>query len=112
MKLFAALADKVNIGSWVQTMLLSLTFLTYLDSWMKLAVNASILNRDFNGLIRSAASTASRIQGDNIQGGPWTMGAGRTTDQIRTTERGAPLELPSLDFAFEEAALAADLITA
>ena len=33
-------------------------------------------------------------------------------DRIRTTARGAPLELPSLDFAFGEAALAADLITA
>ena len=50
----------------------------------------------FQVVINSAASAASL----DLQGSP------------RTTARGAALELPSLDFAFGEAALAADLIMA
>ena len=65
----------------------------------------------FQAVIKSAASAASQIQGTQTT---WAVGRrGRPDDgSVRTTERGAPLELPSLDFAFGEAALAADLITA
>ena len=71
-------------------------------------------------VIKSAASAASpkaKSREGSSRGAPgdwawWDDGGGRTTDRIRTTERGAPLELPSLDFAFGEAAVAADLITA
>ena len=72
----------------------------------------------FQAVIKSAASTASQIQGTQVQGSAWTTGDGGTTgtagrrNGARATDRGAPLELPSLDFAFGEAALAADLITA
>ena len=71
----------------------------------------------FQAVIKSAASAASQIQGTQVQGSAGRRGTvgrrGRPDDgSVRTTERGAPLELPSLDFAFGEAALAADLITA
>ena len=74
----------------------------------------------FQAVIKSAASAASpkaksregSSRGAPDDGARWDDGAGRTTDRIRTTARGAPLELPSLDFAFREAALAANLITA
>ena len=74
----------------------------------------------FQAVIKSAASAASpkaksregSSRGAPDDGARWDDGAGRTTDRIRTTAWGAPLELPSLDFAFWEAALAADLITA
>ena len=68
----------------------------------------------FQAVIKSAASAASpkaKSREGSSRGAPgdgarWDDGVGRATD------RGAPLELPSLDFAFGEAALAADLITA
>ena len=78
----------------------------------------------FQAVIKSAASAASPRPNQGIKSGNprsgerpddgarWDDGAGRATDRIRATARGAPLELPSLDFAFGEAALAADLITA
>ena len=64
----------------------------------------------------SAASTKAKSREGSSRGAPgdgarWNDGVGRAADRIRTTARGAPLELPSLDFAFGEAALAADLIT-
>ena len=80
--------------------------------------------RKFQAVIKSAASAASQRPNQGIKSGNprsgerpddgarWDDGAGRATDRIRATARGAPLELPSLDFAFGEAALAADLITA
>ena len=68
---------------------------------------------NFQAVIKSAASAASPpAWGAPDDGARWDDGDGRTTERIRTTARGAPLELPSLDFAFGEAALAADLITA
>ena len=68
---------------------------------------------NFQAVIKSAASAASPpAWGAPDDGARWDDGVGRTSERIRTTAQGAPLELPSLDFAFGEAALAADLITA
>ena len=74
----------------------------------------------FQAVIKSAASAASpkaKSREGSSRGAPddrarWDDGGGRTTDRIRTMAWGAPLELPSLDLGFLEAALAADLITA
>ena len=74
----------------------------------------------FQAVIKSAASAASpkaKSREGSSRGAPGSRGTvgrrGRPDDgSVRTTERGAPLELPSLDFAFGEAALAADLIMA
>ena len=71
-------------------------------------------------VIKSAASAASP-KAKSREGS--SRGAPRAVVRIRSVVRpapsshrapspGAPLELPSLDFAFGEAALAADLITA
>ena len=85
-------------------------FWNFLDFWISMK---------FQAVIKSAASAASpkaKSREGSSRGAPgdgarWDDGGGRTTDRMRTTERGAPLELPSLDFAFGEAAPAADLIT-
>ena len=74
----------------------------------------------FQAVIKSAASAASP-KAKSREGS--SRGAPRAVVRIRSVVRptpsshrapssGAPLELPSLDFAFGEAALAADLITA
>ena len=74
----------------------------------------------FEAVIKSAANAASpkaKSREGSFREAPGRRGTvGRRArpydGSVRTTERGAPLELPSLDFAFGEAALAADLITA
>ena len=67
---------------------------------------ALVRKPDFQAVIKSAASAASPpAWGAPDDGARWDDGVGRTTEQIRTTARGAPQ-------AVGEAALAADLITA
>ena len=62
--------------------------------------------KDFHAVIKSGASAADGGQGTTGRRGQLDDGS------VRTTERGAPLDLGFLDLAFGEAALAADLITA
>ena len=88
---------------------------------------ASAASRDyekFQAVIKSAASAASPRPNQEIKSGNPRSGErpepspesdpspGRPRRPTEPRRPGAPLELPSLDFAFGEAAPAADLITA
>ena len=71
---------------------------------------------NFQAVIKSALVQPPRRLG-SCMGAPGRLGTvgrqGRPYDgSDRATARGAPLELPSLDLGFLEAALAAGLITA
>ena len=74
----------------------------------------------FQAVIKSAASAASpkaKSREGSSRGAPRSVArtdpsSGRPRRPTVSRRPGAPLELPSLDFAFGEAALAADLITA
>ena len=63
----------------------------------------------FKVVIKSAASAASRKPESR---GPKSRGAPDGGSAGGRRPRGTPLELPSLDLGFLDAALAADLITA
>ena len=80
------------------------------DSVNKPAASAASLDYvKFKAVIKSAASAASR-KPKSREGSSRGVQDGGSAGGRRP--RGTPLELPSLDLGFLEAALAADLITA
>ena len=75
----------------------------------KAAKNAHFIDFEFQAVIKSAASAASR-KPKSKEGSSTGVQDGCSAGGRRPL--GTPLELPSLDLGFLEAALAADLITA
>ena len=94
--------------------------MAYLPCGTRYMSEAKTYSIKFQAVIKSAASAASpkaKSREGSSRGAPQAVVRIRsvvrpTPSSHRAPSPGAPLELPSLDFAFGEAALAADLITA